>query len=117
MLTDKQLKERLRYWVLRMGLEDYSINVEVFNDVTSDIAASIVPEPQYKRATMRLNVGAKDFNDNPDGHIKHELAHLLVAMLVQAAFHSISDTDMRKVLNDLEDEVATRIERMPALAE
>ena len=116
-MTDKQLLARVKYWVKRMGLEHLQINVKSFRDSEDNVAGSALPNPQYRSGVLRFNLGHEEMKISPDIVIKHELAHLMVAMFAQAAMHAIEDPTIKKILEDLEDEIVTSISWMPALAE
>ena len=108
-MTDKQILKRVNYWVGRMGLTDFAIEVKVINAPDSQNVAFTMSQPQYRRAVLTFNMGTPELLANLDWHITHELGHVLVGMLCRAVTHYVDDSQAKKVLDDLEDEVVTRI--------
>ena len=109
----RKLLKRVTYWAERMGVTDIKIRIRTYHDPDDGIEGAALPEPQYRRGIIRFNLASDGFREDPDTVIRHELGHLIVAMYCQAVFHVVADADTRKILNDLEDDIVTRIETMP----
>ena len=121
--TRARVRRLVKHWQRLWGLEDIRIAFHwkdsragkfcIAND--RDTYCAVTPQPQYQRAHFYFDAYHDGWATEVDlaDVIRHELGHVLVATLAQAATHCTDDAKKLKLLEDAEDYVVERLARMP----
>jgi len=106
----RMLLARVKYWRVKLGLTDWDVSVEVTGGL--EAGADAEAQPAYKQAILRFDLDAIS-REELDSFVVHELLHLPVWALAEAAEHlAHRDKDKLKFLTDLEESLVTHLERV-----
>lgn len=105
----KRLKRLVEYWQPRLKLADWTIKVRV-GTTKNDCAAENHSQPEYKEALIEFNLDLVPEAELED-YVVHELSHCHVERLAQVALDN-APAVMHKVISDMEEDLATMIEKI-----
>lgn len=110
---EQRVYRRVLYYRRLMGLLGWEVRVSFGTDEEESLGKAHVAN-QYKEVDLTLDLKAhKEPDRNIDGTIRHELAHALLGPLSAFTMNLCKkDKMLLNMLDEVEDEVATHIERM-----
>ena len=86
---ERQVARYVRRWVPRMGLHQWDIGITLVDSLPNDALMEVAPDTAYLRSPLRVRRSIRP-GDCPNNSIEycvvHELTHLLLDPLADAAF-------------------------------
>lgn len=107
--TRKDVKAEVKMWQELMGLQRWTITVR-FAGVDTGDEAEVETDPDYYKATIRVNLDAVKSRKALRLAIVHEMLHIVLSPYTQYSRELVGKRK-RKLLKRLEERLVSRMER------